>query len=268
MTPLARRELFDHLEHLYSRFTRREFAGNDPVCILYRYREPEDREIAGLIAASLAYGQVSQIVRSAEAALASMGDSPRRFLEVKAPGEIRRVFSGFRHRWTGGADLAALLLGVRKVIRKRGTLRAAFLGAYRPGDETFQHALTVWVGELGSPGPCERLLSPPGRGSACKRLWMYLRWMVRKDEVDVGDWNDAPPDKLLVPIDVHMHRVGRQLGFTSRRQGDLRTAREVTSGFRDLCPDDPVRYDFALTRPGILKFGEPLPPHVPGGIGP
>ena len=97
------------------------------------------------------------------------------------------------------------------------------------------------------------LLPSPSAGSACKRLNLFLRWMVRQDNVDPGGWDSVSPAKLIIPLDTHMHRIGRRLGLTPRRQADLRTAIEITEGFRGICPSDPVRYDFALTRLGIRR---------------
>jgi uncharacterized protein (TIGR02757 family) len=109
----------------------------------------------------------------------------------------------------------------------------------------------VLVCEISSVGDCGRLLADPRDKSACKRLNLYLRWMVRRDDVDPGGWEGVRPAQLVVPLDVHMHRIGRALGLTQRQQADCRTALEVTEAFRKISPEDPVKYDFALTRLGI-----------------
>ena len=121
-------------------------------------------------------------------------------------------------------------------------------------DETVLPGMSRWVCWLleTSGATASSLLSDPARGSACKRHHLFLRWMVRQDDIDPGGWTLVLPRKLIVPVDVHMHRVGVRLGFTQRKQADAKTALEITDGFRRMSPDDPVKYDFALTRPGIL----------------
>jgi uncharacterized protein (TIGR02757 family) len=206
--------------------------------------------VVGLIASSLAFGQVPQILRSVDAVLERM-PSPAAWLAQAGDRRLERTFAGFRHRYVTGADLARMLRGARRVLERWGSLGACFRASLDPGDADAMPALERFVAALRGPGAGRNYLVPsPGDGSACKRLNLYLRWMVRRDDVDPGGW-DAPPSKLLVPLDTHMHRIARALGLTRRNAADLRTAREVTAGFRRMCPDDPVRYDFALTRLGI-----------------
>jgi uncharacterized protein (TIGR02757 family) len=241
------------LDGLYERLNRREFVHPDPLEFLYRYDEPPDREVAGLVASSLAYGRVAQILRSVGRALERLGPSPARFLERATADGLRRAFAGFKHRFTTGEELARLLFGARRAIEHSGSLGSCFSGMVEPGDETVVPALGRFVRELSSGGRlagCHLLPSPEG-ASACKRLCLYLRWMVRKDDVDPGGWEGVEPSTLVVPLDTHMHRLCRALGFTDRRQADLKAALEVTSSFRKIAPEDPARYDFCLTRLGI-----------------
>jgi uncharacterized protein (TIGR02757 family) len=148
-----------------------------------------------------------------------------------------------------------MLLGARRVIRLYGSLHACFAAGLRETDDTVIPALTDFVKELmGGDVPCDKYLVPePGRGSACKRLHLYLRWMVRKDAVDPGGWDGIPASKLVIPLDTHMYQIGVALRLTKRNQADLRTALEITNAFREIVPEDPVRYDFALTRLGIRE---------------
>jgi uncharacterized protein (TIGR02757 family) len=245
------------LEALRARYNRREFVHPDPLEFLYRYDDARDREVVGLIAASLAYGRVKSILRSVGRVLERMKE-PARFLRETPEDDIRRAFADFRHRVTSGETLALLLIGMKRVVADRGSLEACFRAGFHEGDETVLPGLTRFVDALTTAaGACPvHLLSSPARGSACKRLHLYLRWMVRRDEVDPGGWTGVSPAKLIVPLDVHMHRVGLALGFTRRKQADGLAAREVTAGFREIAPDDPVRYDFALTRLGIRKEGD------------
>ncbi len=245
----------ERLEALYERYNRREFVSPDPVEFLYRYDDPADREIAGLVAASLAYGRVRQINRSVAAVLERIGQSPSRFLkEIPAPS-LRRAFSGFRHRFTSGDEMADMLLGVRAVVEEYGSLGACFSACCDPSAQTVREAVTTFVTKLcaGFEGCHNSLLPSPARGSSCKRLHLFLRWMVRRDDIDPGGWDDIPASALIIPLDTHMYRVCLGLGLTKRRQADIKTALEITDAFREMVPHDPVRYDFILTRPGIWK---------------
>jgi len=242
------------LEGLYGRYNRREFVHPDPLEVLYDYDHLADREIAALVASSLAYGRVGQILASVSLVLGRMG-APSLFLERATADSLRGTFADFKHRFTTGEDLSAMLWGVRGIIRRYGSVQGCFLAGLRDDHDTVLAALSSFVAELRSAGraKCGRLLPSPAKGSACKRLNLFLRWMVRRDAVDPGGWNGVSPSRLIVPLDVHMHRICRALRLTRRRQADMRTAMEITSAFRDIVPDDPVRYDFALTRLGIRE---------------
>jgi len=240
------------LDGLHARLNRREFVHPDPLEVLYGYPDLADREIVALLAASLAYGRVRSILNSVHAVLRRM-PSPRRFV-VETPAErLRDTFADFRHRFATGEQVAALLLGTGRLIERRGSLNAAFARHLKPGDETVVDALAGFAAELReASGDMDAHLVPsPTRGSACKRLNLFLRWMVRRDDVDPGGWEGVSPAQLIVPLDVHMHRICRALGLTRRAAADLRTALDITSAFRAFAPDDPVRYDFSLTRFGI-----------------
>ncbi|MCX6354470.1 MAG: TIGR02757 family protein [Candidatus Aureabacteria bacterium] len=239
------------LERLYRRYNKREFVHPDPVEFLYSYPDVRDREIVGLMASSLAYGRVAQIFSSVQRVLQRM-PSPRKFLERSSRKSLARTFSVFRHRFTTGRELAALLYGAKIVIAQYGSLRHCFLAGMSPHDDTVLPALTLFVHRLVEDSLPGSLLPSPCRGSACKRLNLFLRWMIREDEVDPGGWGAAHAARLIIPLDTHMHRICRGLGFTRRGQADLRTAREVTDAFRRIVPEDPVRYDFTLTRLGMM----------------
>lgn len=244
------------LERLYRAYNRREFVSPDPLEFLYPYEDPADREVVALVASSLAYGRVLQVKGSIAKILEKMGPSPSRFVRDASPESLCRTFSGFRHRFTTGDEVAAMLLGVRHVVMAYGSLHACFAGLFEESArETVLDALVPFVEELSGRFPgCRRSLIPsPVKGSACKRLNLFLRWMVRSDGIDPGGWDDVPASALVVPLDTHMHRVCLGLGLTKRRQADLKTALEVTDAFRGMVPGDPVRYDFILTRPGIWK---------------
>lgn len=247
---IPRQQLALGLEALYRCRNRREYVNPDPLQCVYRYRQPCDREIAGLIAAGLAYGRVAQIMRNVDAVFDEFGPSPRLWVERHNPASMRRTFAGFQHRWTTGEELAAVLVGIRRLVDKYGSLESAFRCCQSPSDADTTPALTGFCDALLA-GTRNSLLADPAKNGACKRLHLYLRWMVRADEVDLGCWPTIDPKLLIVPLDTHMHRIARRLRLTARRQANLPTALEVTRAFRRLNPEDPTKYDFVLTRFGI-----------------
>jgi uncharacterized protein (TIGR02757 family) len=247
------RRLVETLEALYERRNRRKFVHPDPLEFLYRYEDVRDREVAGFVASSLAYGRVGQILKSVSRVLGRMDPSPSRFLEGQSRKTLRRAFANFKHRFTTGEELAATLWGIKRVVERYGSLGACFAAHMGPDDDTILQALCAFVADLGEgvQGQTGVLLAPPSGASACKKLHLFLRWMVRHDDVDPGGWEWVAPSRLIVPLDIHMHRVGLRLGMTERKQADMRAALEITAAFRRIVPEDPVRYDFVLTRSGI-----------------
>lgn len=237
------------LERLYVRCNRRDLVDPDPLATVYRFTDPADQEIAGLIAAALAFGGVRQIMASIDAVFQAF-PHPHAHLRAWSPRSIRGRCAGFRHRYVDGEDLAGLLLGMRRLLGDHGSLGAAFAAHVQPAHATVLPALTAFAAALRQ-GRKNYLVPDPALGSACKRLHLYLRWMVRQDHVDLGLWRSVGAERLVVPIDTHMHRIALRLGFTRRRTADGKTALEVTEAFRALAPEDPTRYDFALTRLGI-----------------
>ena len=247
-------ELRLKLEELYRRYNRPEYISPDPLEFVVAQGGTGDCEVVGLIAASLAFGSVVQINRSVARVLEVLAEPRRCVLEMRR-GELSRAFHGFRHRYVDGGNLVDLLSGIRGVLERYGTLDACFREGLREDDETVLPALDGFVGRVreGYGGRKNYLLASPCDGSACKRMHLYLRWMVRRDSVDPGPWRGVAASKLVVPLDTHMHRVALRLGLTRRKQANGATALEITGAFREIVPEDPVKYDFALTRPGIRK---------------
>lgn len=243
------------LDEVYDRYHRRRYVGRDPLSSLYRYERMEDREIAALVASALAYGNVKQIESAIGRVLEIMGESPRGFLMGSTDQSLRYSFAGLKHRWTTGEDISWLLGEARRVIREYGSLEECFLSGYDESESDIVPALTLFVGEL-TGGEPNRLAPSPCRGSACKRWNLFLRWMVRKDRVDPGGWDRVRASQLLVPLDTHMFRICTDMGMSGRRTADLKSAREITAAFRAISPDDPVKYDFALTRLSMRRREE------------
>jgi len=260
-------DLKDVLEDLRRRYDAR-FLDSDPVGIVRRFDDPEDREIVALVAAGLAYGRVASIRASVEAVVARMGPRPARFVEAFEPERDAVRFDGFVHRFTRGRDVALLLHLVRQARERSGSLESFFLeGDADPATPTLGPALDAFGRRLFAldarpfvrKGTVPRghgarwLLPVPGGGSACKRSCLFLRWMVRADDgVDCGLWRRVSAARLVLPLDTHLLRVVRALGWTRRKTASWRMALQVTERLRRIDPSDPTRFDFALCRLGIL----------------
>jgi len=240
------------LKVIYNKYNKRRYVHPDPLEFLYSYKDIRDREIVGLIASSIAYGRVAQILKSVSWALDAIGNSPYSFLQNETYKTLSDKFSGFKHRFATGEHLAALLFGAKKAIRRFGSLNDCFALGMTEDDENIIPAMTFLVDQLTSKNySFGHFLANPEKGSACKRMNLFLRWMIRKDSVDPGGWKGIDKSKLIIPLDTHMHKIGLYFGFTSRKQANMKTATEITEGFKMFSPKDPVKYDFALTRFGI-----------------
>ncbi len=255
---MASPELEHLLEENYRALNHREYVHPDPLEFLYNYEDVDDREVVALVASCLAYGNVRQILKSVSTVLECM-PCPDRFLRDNSLGSLLGRFGGFKHRFTTGTELATMLYGAKLAIERFGSLYGCFKAGLSADHATVIPALSAFVRELSTPfdGRPRSLLPSPDAGSACKRLNLFLRWMVRRDEVDPGGWDDVSPGRLIVPLDVHMHRMCLRLGFTARKQADLKAAYQITDAFQRMIPEDPVRYDFSLTRLGIRDDMDP-----------
>ncbi len=254
------RILLDGLARTYTP----DFLDTDPLGVVREWDEPGDREIVGLLAAGLAYGRVASIRRSIRSAVAAMGESPSRFVDRLDRRRAAARFERFVHRFTTGAAIVDLLWRVRMARERSGSLERFFVDLDpAPAAPTLAAAMDAFVERLfalpgsGLGADAERgarwLLPAPSRGSACKRHCLFLRWMVRPDDgVDLGLWRSVSPSRLLLPLDVHLERVVVALGWTRRKSPGWPMVLEATACLRRIDPDDPVRYDFALSRLGIL----------------
>ncbi len=241
------------LERLYSEWNKRIYVEPDPLQFLYSYPDIADREIVGMIASSLAYGRVASILASVEKVLGPLGSHPAEFIKSAAPREIKKLYRDFKHRFTDGDELADFIIAIRRNILEYGSLEKCFVSGLKHDDSTVLNSLGHMVDELSKTVKRDKwsLLAHPDRGSAVKRLNLYLRWMIRNDVVDPGGWNSVSPSLLVIPLDTHMYSFGKRHCLTYRNSADIRTAIEITDAFRKIRPDDPVRYDFSITRFGI-----------------
>jgi uncharacterized protein (TIGR02757 family) len=251
------------LERFAAQAPNRLRVGFDPVQFPRRYARGEDAEVAGLLAASLAYGRVEGFVPKVEQLLGGMGAQPGTFVRELDVKGARRLLRGFVYRFNLGTDVAVLLLGMGKLLREKNSLEPWVAEPLARG-ESLHGALTHFVRALrdvplgplsqalGPPRGLQHLLPVPLGGGAAKRLNMFLRWMVRgPDEVDLGLWRSIPSSALIIPLDTHIGRISRRLGLTERRDLSWRTASEITNNLRRIDAADPVRFDFALCHHGM-----------------
>jgi uncharacterized protein (TIGR02757 family) len=241
--------------------------GFDPVELPRRYADPADAEVAGLVATAYAYGRADLFKPVVERILGAMGSSPAAFAERFARSPDAAAFPFATYRFNRPPDAAALVAAIGQVRARYGSLGDRFGALFRAGGggpAALRPALEAFARELREapvvrpllrgrgPRGLLHLLPDAGGAGACKRLNLYLRWMVRgPDGVDLGLWRGVPPSALLVPLDTHLLRIGRMLGLTARTDASWRTAEEVTAGLRAIDPDDPVRFDFPLCHLGM-----------------
>lgn len=250
------------LEKLYTKYNRRNSIKPDPLQFVYKYTNRADMEIAGFLAAALAYGRVQQIEKDLDNLLERMGKSPYEFI-LNFDEKKRKKLKGFKHRFTSGDDISDLLLLFKNVLKRYGSIEKFFVQGYKTSDENIVPGSSKFSDSLLDMYGCNHknkitkglsfLLSRPTAGSVCKRLNLFLRWMVRKDNVDAGLWKAIDKSKLIIPIDVHIARLCKILGFYERKTPNLATAVEITGKFAEIEPSDPVKYDFALSRIGIVE---------------
>ena len=225
----------------------------DPLELVLRFDEPLDQEVAGLIAAAFAYGRAETIVANMGVVLARMTPSPYRYLQTFDRREAAKRFAGFAHRFHKTPDLVAFLGRLAHVIQEHGSLGALFKKCYDERDSDIAPTLARFVAAVRTKG-LEYLLTSPDDGSACKRMNLYLRWMVRRTAPDLGLWTFVNPAKLVMPVDTHIHRIATFLGLNQRKSADWKAARALTDRLAAFDAADPVRYDFALCRLGILDL--------------
>jgi uncharacterized protein (TIGR02757 family) len=262
---IRKSDLGSRLEQLYEAYNREDSA-SDPVQIVRRYRTPADQEIVGFCASALAFGRVASVLNTVETLARVLGSEPaeyvRRF-DAKAPHpELRAMV----HRWTRGVDIVALLWILRQMIDRSGSIEGFFREGYDPDavdvsealDSFSRRALALDLKAVygrrvpARTGVCY-FFPRPSAGSGCKRLNLFLRWMVRRDQVDLGAWTSIQRSKLIVPLDTHVIRLGRCLRLTRYTSPGWRMAADITASLRAIDPVDPVRFDFSICHVGMMN---------------
>ncbi len=243
------------LENIYKLYHSRDWIGSDPVAFLYDYNNLLDREIVALIAALMAYGQVGHIKKKVRFILDILGSSPYESLLKRSYLSERECLLKFKHRFTTGYQILCLLDGISAVLNRYGSIGNCFRNCWRNSGCDILSSVSCFRSNIGyALDNWGMFLPDPNKKGACKRWFLFLRWMVRKDKIDPGGWDFIKPSYLLVPLDVHMHRVALELGFTTRKSGDIKTVLEITKALSFFDPEDPVRYDFSLTRWSMEGF--------------
>lgn len=249
----ARRACLDRVHSLYN---HAGYRAGDPVSFVWRYSREDDRAAAAWIAAALAYGRVNVILRALDDLAQRWEDRPHAFLTQCSDAEIRAALRGFVYRWTRGEHVTGMLAAWRALadVPELADRIGTHPGGYRPALATLRREILPGLPE--DPG---HLFPDPGGPGACKRLAMWLRWMVRRDEIDPGLWSaKLNPARLWVPLDTHMFRIARRLRLTRRNQPDGEAARRITAAFARLNPEDPLKYDFGITRLGMGQTANTL----------
>ena len=254
------------MDALYRQYDHR-FVDPDPHQFVRAHADPADREVVGLVASALAYGNVLQIKRSIGAALAPLGlhpaDAVRRFEPVAGARSLAR----FKHRFNDGRDVACLYFFLRQILERHGSVEAFFAAGDDPSAADVAPGLASFVsrilaldhgglygrGRLPAKAGVRFFFPSPESGSACKRLNLYLRWMVRRDSVDLGSWTRVHPSRLVIPLDAHVYAIARKTRLTRYKSPGWAMAVDLTARLRRLDPEDPVKYDFAFHRMGLWK---------------
>src|SRR5262245_13017343 len=263
--PLQTGGLGPALDELYTSFNYANSA-TDPIQIVRRFDRPDDREVVGFVAGGLAFGRVASVLQSIERVVAVMGPRPAQFIRTFDPRRDASKFTHIVHRWIRGVDIVALLSLLNQMTGEAETIEGFFLKGHDPTAEDVGLALDSFsrralaldmTAAYGRRMPKRAgvgyFFPRPSAGSACKRLNLFLRWMVRHDSLDLGVWTRVSPSQLVVPLDTHVIRVGRCLRLTQYTSPGWRMAQDITASLRRLEPSDPVRYDFSLCHLGMMN---------------
>jgi len=243
-------KLFDLLEENYLRFNQLEFIEEDPILIPHSFSLNQDIEISGFLSAIIAWGQRKTIINNAKKMMLLMDNAPYEFILKHQESDLKR-FEGFVHRTFNSDDLLYFIHALKAIYRKHDSLEVIFLNG-KDMKERISNFKTAFF-NLEHLKRTEKHLADPLKGSSAKRINMFLRWMVRKDEqgVDFGIWNKIQSSDLMIPLDVHTGNTARKLGLLSRKQNDWKSVEELTSNLKLYSKEDPVKYDFSLFGLGV-----------------
>jgi uncharacterized protein (TIGR02757 family) len=254
--------LKQNLENHYKAFDRTKLEP-DPLQFLHLFKDEKDIEAVGLIASIFAYGNVKQIENTLKKFIVVFEGKPYSFINNFSLSKNSKKIAGIKHRFYSEDDIVKLFIVLNKSIKKHGSIKPIFLQGYNISDENVKngisnfskHFLNSFLGTFGEVSAGIKFMFPlPEKGSACKRMNLFLRWMVRKDELDFGLWKEIHTAKLVIPVDTHIARISKSLKLTTRKNADWKMAEEITSKLKKFDPIDPIKYDFAICHIGIRKL--------------
>lgn len=251
--------LKEKLESLYKVYSKK-FSSKDPVWILHRFEDEKDIELIGLITAANAYGSVEQINSFINTLLEKINYKPYEFTINFSKRKDKKFLKDLYYRFNSHLDISNMFSSLNRALVKYGSLKNLFMNYYENSHNNIIPALTGFTHELNkniknnNDRYYHYLFSSPQNNSTCKRMNLYLRWMVRKDEIDTGLWKDIHTSKLIMPVDTHIARISKKLNLVQRKSIDLKFALELTQKLKRFDPDDPVKYDFALCHLGMDKI--------------
>lgn len=255
---MDKENLKELLDILVKKYETSLFICDDPVKFPHLFNNLQDQEISGLISSSLAYGKREKIIKDVEKIHQIMDFQPYKFVKNFDYKKDYKLFDDFIHRYTLGKDIALLILALNTVLKEYESLKNIFLEGFSPDDINIRQGLTHFVHKIRKYLPVNEdlkgvhyLIPDPDKGSACKRLNLFLRWMARSGPVDLNIWKKIPASKLIIPLDVHVAKLSKKLQLTNRKVNDWKTAEEITAYLKQFDPYDPVKYDFALFGMGI-----------------
>jgi uncharacterized protein (TIGR02757 family) len=246
----------EKLERHYLSY-KHKFSSIDPVWILHRFSDEKDIELIGLITAAYAYGSVELINAFIERIIAKIGNKPYEFTINFEKRKDKKFLKDLSYRFNSANDILALFESLSSAMKEYSSLKSLFISSMDNSEKNVIGALARFTGRLNRDIKRKKgtythyLISNPINGSTCKRMNLFLRWMVRKDEIDTGIWNEVGMSKLIMPVDTHIARISKQLGLVKRKTIDLKFAVELTERLKSFDPEDPVKYDFALCHIGI-----------------
>ena len=254
--------LKQNLENHYKTFDRTKLEP-DPLQFLHLFKDERDIEVVGLIASIFAYGNVKQIENTIKKFIFVFDGKPYSFIKNFSLSKKSKKISGIKHRFYSEDDVLKLFFILNKEIKKHKTIKQIFLQGYNISDDNVKngisnfsnHFINSFIETFGKVSDGIKFMFPlPEKGSACKRMNLYLRWMVRKDELDFGLWKEIQASKLIIPVDTHIARISSLLKLTKRKNADWKMAEEITSNLKKFDPEDPIKYDFAICHIGIRKL--------------
>ncbi len=246
----------------YQKYHSPTYLSTDPLCTVHRFKNTDNLEITAIVSALLSYGRVNLIIRAIEEILTLAEQELLNFSTNTSFDEKVSILSNFKYRFNSGYDIAILLEIYKETLNQYGSFDACLAEHYSKNEQTMKSTLTSFCSEVSTKAEkytlqknyFNYLMPSPKNGSACKRLNMLFRWMVREDDgIDLGQWKSIPTNALIIPLDTHVATVSKELGLTSRKSPDWKCAEEITKALRTLDKNDPIKFDFSLCRIGMLR---------------